>query len=281
MPEGPELAASKDAIISKVKNASMINFHICDSSRYNKKMPVGFTEFASELKLNSPTIRDIKVKGKFMWWELAFPNQKTHWYMWVTYGMSGFWSQKKSKHSSFFIEAKTLDSNLVSLYFDDQRRFGTLHFINDESKHIKKINSLGPCVISEKITYETFSKRICKKPNKPIAEVLLDQSCLSGVGNYLRAEILYSSRINPWRRVSSLTRDELEAILFNTTFIAKKSYDSQGASIKNYHLPDGNNGAAQFYFNVYGRSTDHQGNNVIREKDSNGRTIHWCPSVQQ
>ena len=52
-----------------------------------------------------------------------------------------------------------------------------------------------------------------KKPNKTIAEFLMDQSMCAGIGNYLKAEILYDAAISPHRIVKSLDSEEFNKLL--------------------------------------------------------------------
>ena len=46
----------------------------------------------------------------------------------------------------------------------------------------------------------------------PIAQALLDQSVIAGVGNVYRAEALFAHRIDPMRLANELTRDEFDAV---------------------------------------------------------------------
>lgn len=59
-----------------------------------------------------------------------------------------------------------------------------------------------------------------------------------------------------------------------------ESYSSGGASIKTYTRPDGTLGQYSQRFAVYNQKTDPDGNNVVKEKTSDGRTTHWVPSIQ-
>ena len=108
---------------------------------------------------------------------------------------------------------------------------------------------------------------------------MLDQSKFSGIGNYLRAEILYQCRISPWRKLSELSEKEQELLYFTTLKIMKRSYESNGKTLKSYVTPEGHNG--KFRCVVYGCSSDPDGNIIKTEKDSTGRMIHWVPAVQK
>lgn len=277
MPEGPELAVSRDHLRQILTGRSIASFNIGPTGRFLKKMPEGHDRITKKLLKNPAKIEGIDTKGKFMWWSLSFPDEIDMWYMFCTYGMSGQWEVNRSKHTAFSI----VSTDHVNLFFNDQRRFGTIKFVRGKKELMKKLSTLGPCILGEDITLESFKNNLLKKPNRYICEALMDQSCVSGIGNYMRAEILYLSRIDPWRPVGTLTSMEWNMLFEESRDVAKSSYDSQGASIYTYKNVDGSTGRNQFYFKIYGLDVDVEGHQILRKEDSNGRTVHWCPAVQK
>ncbi|XP_078189889.1 endonuclease 8-like 1 isoform X3 [Callithrix jacchus] len=93
----------------------------------------------------------------------------------------------------------------LALCFVDIRRFGHWDLGG------KWQPGRGPCVLQE---YEQF--RLCpsrenvlrnlsdKAFDRPICEALLDQRFFNGIGNYLRAEILYRLKIPPFKKARSV-----------------------------------------------------------------------------
>ena len=111
------------------------------------------------------------------------------------FGMSGKFSfdpvdeMKKHAHLNFF----TKQEGMV-LSFVDYRRFGRWELTSDWGKE------RGPCLITE---YELFRKNVLgnlkdKAFNRPICEAMLNQKFFNGIGNYLRAEILFRCKIPPF-----------------------------------------------------------------------------------
>lgn len=251
-----------------------------ETGRYKTKQPDGMSEIIEDLPLK---VTSIDTKGKFMWWTLSGKNK--FWYMWCTYGMSGQWSRAAGKHVGFIVEfndsGALITRDQQKMFFNDTRRFGTIKFVCDQDQHDKKLNSLGPDVLEDPpVDPELFAKRILHKPNRTIAEALMDQSCVSGVGNYLRSEILYDCKVDPWRCVTDITSEEFVKLCEATIRIAKKSYKSQGATIKTYRNIDGSEGTTQFNFKAYGRRLCPSGHVIARKKDRNGRMMHWCTLCQ-
>ncbi|XP_049668356.1 endonuclease 8-like 1 isoform X3 [Accipiter gentilis] len=91
-----------------------------------------------------------------------------------------------------------------ALCFVDARRFGSWR-LGDAWQPGR-----GPCVLSE---YQAFRENVLKNLDdkafdKPICEALLNQKFFNGIGNYLRAEILYRLKIPPFEKA----RTVLEAL---------------------------------------------------------------------
>lgn len=271
MPEGAELRHSRDVLRKIILNKTILRMGPTHVGRYREIPPENFAAAENDLSL---TVTNIDVKGKFMWWELTSSFKK--WYFWCTYGMSGQWSTQRSKHAAFVVEH---DSGF--LYFNDSRRFGTLKFVNDPEMHKKKLASLGPDLLGdERITPEIFANCLLKKPKLTISDALLEQSCVSGVGNYVRAEALLRAGINPHKLTSNLTPNEYLNLCTETIKVLKESYENHGATLYTYRTVGGELGGEQFEFRAYGKQQCPNGHTIIREPSAGGRTIHWCKICQ-
>ncbi|NXP42655.1 NEIL1 Endonuclease, partial [Leiothrix lutea] len=98
----------------------------------------------------------------------------------------------------------TRESPPRALCFVDPRRFGSWR-LGDAWQPER-----GPCVVSE---YQAFRENVLKNLDdrafdKPICEALLNQKYFNGIGNYLRAEILFRLKIPPFEKA----RTVLEAL---------------------------------------------------------------------
>lgn len=210
--------------------------------------------------------------------------------MWCTYGMSGQWVQgRPDKHASAIIQTKIesvrprSDANLI-ITFRDPRHFGTLKFVRvpEEGKAFteKKLSTLGPDMLGEDVSIGAFHERLLRKPQHTLAQVLMDQSIVSGVGNYIKAEALYRARLSPHRVVTSLNPTDVSVLHSMVIAVMQESYRAKGATLKSYRTTDGETGDAQFKFHVYGRKTDDQGNVVVKEETLDKRVTHWVPVLQ-
>ena len=255
----------------------MINASTMISGRYSETHPEGFLAFKESISNLQYRITEIAVKGKFMWWK--FVAGDSTWYMWCTYGMSGQWTPHLTKHASFTFEYD--DGEKQKIFFNDQRHFGTIKFVNDEKIHLKKLASLGPDMLSNPPDDVEFSVRILKKSHRTIVENIMDQSIISGVGNYVKSEALYRASVSPHRIVTELSSLELVSLRKNIVDVLTESYESKGATFNSYRNPDGTKGTKQFKFKVYDRKIAPCGHLIRVETTKDGRTSHWCTFCQK
>lgn len=284
MPESPELAVSRDRLKKIIEGRNILSVSPGLTGRYTKKLPDGHEEVSALLKSNGPAkIKEVGTHGKFMWWWLKMPQIQDAFFLHCTYGMAAQWNGSPSKHTAYVVEYGTspITRDNGYLYFNDQRHFGTIKFVRGGEAHRRKLATLGPCILSGGLTLEIFAEKMLKKPTRIIAEALMDQSVVAGVGNYLRAEILYDCGVDPWRNVTELASEEYVKLCEATVRIAEASYKSQGASIKTYRNVDGSTGTTQFDFKAYGRKECPSGHEITRRQDGNGRMIHWCERCQK
>ena len=90
------------------------------------------------------------VHGKFIYWML-----KDEYSIWSTLGMTGQWSSESTKHT----RVKFVLNN-GSVYFNDQRNFGTLKFVRGKYQLLEKLKSLGPDMLANDVDDDLFVERV-------------------------------------------------------------------------------------------------------------------------
>jgi DNA-formamidopyrimidine glycosylase len=244
MPEGPEVLDYFKFVQSHLQNKSISNISIL-SGKYSTKPP----QHWQNLQQNLPNkVKDIIVKGKSIF--ILFENDIS---LTFTHGMTGWWDTHYDKHSRI-----QFDIGNKKLYYNDTRNFGTLTIHTTTSDFNKAINYLGPDVLNDDISFDLFFSRISKKPKSKIGAILLDQKTISGIGNYMRCDILWYAKIHYSRTVGSLTENE-QLDLYNAVKTVCCHYLNCD--------PDD-------YFLIYSKSHDVYGNRVCKLKWLS-RTIHF------
>lgn len=263
MPEGPEVRIMIDELKPKIVGKEIEHIKILGGRYAHHGNPEGYDEIVKHLPLK---IVDVKTKGKFIYF--TFKN-KINWYMMVNFGMEGNFrllkdGEMRDKHD--YVEYKLKNE---TLYFNDYRNFGIIRFTSDEKVLEDKLNELGPDPLYTKITPTIFNKQLSKFTEKTkLEKLLLEQKFIAGIGNYLRADILWYSRLNPERTIGSLTKEEKEKFNEAINHVYNLSYDTQISG--------------DFYgFYVYQKKIDPLGNPVINLKTTGNRTIWFVPAVQK
>jgi len=300
MPEINEVRRYADFLNSHLKNKEIIEINILNG-RYKKHGPF---ELYNELKKDLPVkVLDIKTKGKFLYMIL-----NDNYFILSTLGLSGGWTFFNKKTNKYdhpiileYLKKENMDSymatslkhlniefktNVGSIFFYDTLSFGTLKVIKNEDELNKKLNIIGPDIMDETTTLDLFKERITKKINlkKEIGIVLMNQKMISGIGNYLRADILWLSKISPFRKVNKLSDDDLKLIYHNARVLTWGDYDyKQALKLKIISKKDKVPSQYKRDFFVYYEDTDIYGNKVIKEElyeGSQKRFIYWVKGYQ-
>ncbi|MEK7588663.1 MAG: DNA-formamidopyrimidine glycosylase, partial [Patescibacteria group bacterium] len=167
----------------------------------------------------------------------------------------------------------------------DTRKFGKMTLINAKeistSRHLK---NLGPEPLHETFTFKEFKERLTKKPQGKIKTVLMDQSILVGIGNIYSDEILWYAGVNPERKISNLTLDEIKKMFKAMKETLNKGIDFGGDSMSDYRNIYGLRGEFQMHHQAYRRKGEKCRKKncpgVIMRKIINGRSAHFCNAHQ-
>ena len=272
MPEGPECH-----VIGNRMNKYLAGKHLRSidvlGGRYKTHGSPDLLEDLNTYTKNTETLIEyVAVKGKLIYIVLDGP-----FVVLSTLGLSGSWRTRKApKHSDLVIrygEGK-------SLWFTDQRHYGTLKVINkaDLEKELKK---RGPDILSEEGVPREYFIDLCNRyPHWTFPKLLMNQAKLSGIGNYLKAEILYAACVNPELEIVNISEEKIEKVYEYMHSITRAALAYKGVSLRDYVQPDGTTGSYQFRLKVYNRRKDPQGRKILKSKTADGRTTHWVPEVQ-
>lgn len=268
-----ELALFKK-LISDLKGSKIKEITIRGGRYQRHGPPENFTKLQSCLP---SIIRDISCYGKVLWLQLS-----CGWKIVFNFGMSGEIVREECDHCHLsFLTSEGI------FYFRDPRNFGLIRIVKDVNGLLKH---LGPdplgSFLSEKEFVERFGKFAQRRKRSELAVLLLDQKFVAGIGNYLRADIMYTAKLNPFKKLPFFTQDEIVRLYHAITHVTKRSYDlqlqdnlgpqtseavSRGAVPKEKRLSK---------FIVYGKTHDPEGNDVHREVFKK-RTVWWVPEIQE
>jgi formamidopyrimidine-DNA glycosylase len=116
----------------------------------------------------------------------------------------------------------------------------------------------------------------------PIKAALLDQRTLAGLGNIYADEALWRARVHPLRPAGELDPSEIARLHRGIRDTLRAGIARQGATLRDYARPDGEPGAMQEEFKVYGRAGEPclRCGTPIEQIRAAGRGTSYCPRCQ-
>jgi endonuclease-8 len=77
------------------------------------------------------------------------------------------------------------------------------------------LRRIGPDLLKESFDEQEALRRMRQRDDREIADVLLNQRVVAGIGNVFKSEVLFVSGINPFRLVGELSDLQLRTVLRN------------------------------------------------------------------
>ncbi|OXV06762.1 hypothetical protein Egran_05474 [Elaphomyces granulatus] len=183
-------------------------------------------------------------QGKYFWIAMSSPPHVV-----MHFGMTGWLKIKNEdtyynraaegeseewppKYWKFLWEAD--DYPKTEAAFVDSRRLSRIRLVDCPAEDIRKYSPLkenGPDPIADKevLTEAWLSKKL-RDRKVPIKALLLDQSNISGIGNWMGDEILYHSKIHPEQYCHTLADAQVKQLHYSLHYVCSTSVDLLGDS---------------------------------------------------
>ncbi|ACY17174.1 DNA-formamidopyrimidine glycosylase family protein [Haliangium ochraceum] len=126
--------------------------------------------------------------------------------------------------------------------------------------------------------------RVPWRRSQAVAELLLDQSVASGIGNVYKSEVLFVCRVHPWQRVDALEDDALLALYREAARLMRANLPlARRATVAPERRGKGGGDLLPRYW-VYGRHRKPcmRCGAIIRvaRQGDQARSTYWCPRCQ-
>ena len=153
--------------------------------------------------------------------------------------------------------------------------------------HNETIRDLGPDLLSQTFSTEEAVRRLRSRPDLEIADALLDQALVAGIGNVYKSEVLFVGRVNPFTRVGELRTEDIERLVgIAVTLMRANVADGASGGIATYgglrRTTGRSDPAARLW--VYGRAGKpcrRCGTPISRRKQGpHARSTYWCERCQ-
>jgi endonuclease VIII len=156
-----------------------------------------------------------------------------------------------------------------------------------ELLHTDVVRDLGPDPLTDHFRADDAIARMQARGDTEIADVLLDQAVIAGIGNVFKSEVLFGARINPFTLVNLLTREQLaEIVAVAARFMRANVGAGATGGIVTYAGMRRTTGRADASAGlwVYGRGRQpcrRCGTPISRQKQGPyARSTYWCPRCQ-
>lgn len=285
MPEAPEVEVMNQEIDSDFKGKQLLNYNIL-KGKAKKKRPKLFLSFEKDLNNGIAILKDVTRRGKLMSLEFEFDikGKKKTWWVCNYFGLHGSYRidddkivpnyDKGNKNVHISLEFKKNDSESSYLNYYDTSGFGSsFTFYNNLDEYLKYLYKNAIDVFDEEFDIKTFKKnfeivKLKSLSRFNIASILINQGYLcSGIGNYLKCEILYEAKISPNRSINDIKDEELEVLYKAIKKVCELHLSKEGRS--------------EEHLKVYGKKVDTDGNEIKYEETQDGKKTYWVPEIQK
>lgn len=271
MPEGPEIWRTADSLTNALKDRPIENLYFA------------FDELKDyEAKLKGQSVTNVEARGKAL---LTFFD--TGKVMYSHNQLYGKWIIGNSGNVP-----DTNRSLRVAIHNGEKSAYlfsaSEIEIMDREEvsghSYIKK---LGPDVLHPDTTFEDVLEQFQSDEfkNRKLTTLLLDQGFVSGIGNYLRSEIMFYAKVDPRKKLREYSDEQKEALADATYKLTTRSYETGGITndqkiveaLKRENAP-----RTDYRFFVYKRTDDrcHKCGSIIEEEKTGGRKIYYCSNCQ-
>ena len=177
-------------------------------TRFESVYPA-LTRIADDHPIVGRTIESVSARGKHLF--IAFSGDlvlRTHLRMngsWHLYPAGGRW-QRPARDMRVLVG--TADACAVGFHIPIAELLST----RDLARHTQ-LRALGPDLLGDTFDRHEAVTRMRARPADPIADVLLNQRVVAGIGNVFKSEILFLAGLHPFTPLAALTDADLERIV--------------------------------------------------------------------
>lgn len=313
MPEGPEVRRVTDKLRSRLKGECLLFLSWIDNTKYSSQLSTVWSQIEY---LFPTTCLDIICRGKqiFFFFEngisfISGLGMEGHWYYLKSLSdQHKYISENNYRKICLHFGKKTVRNGITwclsetEVWYDDMLSYGnfTITTWNESFNKMREIGTdllattrpfenIHP-IIEKALPSEYFQPatlhsfvNVIRSPRRSQMELcrfLMEQKYFSGIGNYLRCEILYKSRLHPNRILGSLNNQEIETIFSMSLTTIEQAYLHGGLTHGTFLDPDFQKG--NFPIFVYKREgqLDPNGYQIKRIK-SKDRSIYLVEEIQK
>jgi endonuclease-8 len=143
-------------------------------------------------------------------------------------------------------------------------------FVDARAAERTMLAELGPDLLSDRFDRDEAVRRLESRADLEIADALLDQQALAGIGNIYKSEALHACRLSPFVRVKDLPRAQLEKLI------------GAARRLMRAHASETARPGPRAVYGRNGQPCRLCGTSIRRRAQGpNARATYWCPRCQR
>ena len=145
------------------------------------------------------------------------------------------------------------------------------------------LRDLGPDLLAPDFSVDEAVRRIEQRPEVSIADALLDQRAIAGIGNIYKNEALFVARVHPFDRVESLPRDTIEKVVTTAETLMKANVREgrRGGMTARTTTRRADPSSRFWVYERAGKPCRRCGSVIQRSKQGpDARSTYWCERCQ-
>jgi formamidopyrimidine-DNA glycosylase len=167
----------------------------------------------------------------------------------------------------------------TSMRFNDMRKFGTWHLLEDAADAMPHS---GPDALSDEFDLAWLRSQFSRR-STAVKTVLLDQKVAAGVGNIYADEACWIAGIDPRASAQRLGPKRVARLHTAIVRTLNDALDDRGSTFSDYRDGAGQSGLHQVRWHVFRRDGEpcERCGREIRKTRVAGRGTHFCPGCQR
>jgi endonuclease VIII len=226
MPEGPEVRKYADAIDQALSGRAIVSLQ-ARTKEARKWLQDG------EAKLIGRRVKRVVSHGKhligYIEDDFFFHSHLMMWGRWQTFGPAR--GRRKSKPIELPEKDRRERARIVVEGAAAILLSAPIFNVGEGDSYevIEILATLGPDALpySRRFNRKEFLRRLLatEHNDETIGAALLNQRIVAGLGNYLRAEILFNCKLNPWLTVGEISKRDINCLLKTIPRLARDAYE--------------------------------------------------------
>ncbi len=147
-----------------------------------------------------------------------------------------------------------------------------------EDLYAAKYKALGPDPLREDADKERLWAKM-QQTSKPVGQVLMDQSCVAGIGNIYRAEICFKSKVHPEQPANTVPRATFETLWMHSVLLLQRGFQS-GSILTVDPAEAVVLGPPWTRRYIYNHESCGRCGTAVQNWKMAGRTVYCCPTCQ-